>query len=77
MSSSTNEWGGKEGGVFEMTTEMGALPLTDIGREFVFLRTLPSTAENGVHHLNLLLLNKFCSIFVFVITYLSCCKTND
>jgi len=26
-------------------------------------------AENGVHHLNLLLLNNFCSNFVFVITY--------
>jgi hypothetical protein len=26
-------------------------------------------AENGVHHLNLLLLNHFCSNFVFVITY--------
>ena len=26
-------------------------------------------AENGVHHLNLLLLNNFCSNFVFFITY--------
>ena len=26
-------------------------------------------AENGAHHLNLLLLNNFCSNFVFVITY--------
>jgi len=26
-------------------------------------------ADNGMHHLNLLLLNNFCSNFVFVITY--------
>jgi hypothetical protein len=34
-------------------------------------------AENGAHHLNLLLLNHFFSYFVFVITYHACCKTNN